>query len=110
MSKIERSFKGDFEYYLIKIENGMLNTEVPTSIAEISDFTSGDSRCSVRVFEHCGYKGLNNISMNVTMFQGADGMIQLSAVTSGGIDVAVKKFNIYNEDIFLDKIIEIVDK
>lgn len=52
-----------------------------------SDFQCGDARCSIRVFERYSWSGNNRVSMNVTLFQGNDGRIQLSAITAGTMTI-----------------------
>lgn len=75
---------------------------------ESSDFRSGDARCSVRVFERFSHAGGNRVSMNVTLFQGSDGVIYLSAITAGGSQAVFFKINTWGEEAFLDKLREIL--
>lgn len=72
-----------------------------------SDFQCGDVRCSIRVFERYSWSGNNRVSMNVTLFQGNDGRIQLSAITAGGSQAIFSKMNTLGEEAFLDKLIEL---
>ena len=73
-----------------------------------SDFRCGAARCSVRVFERYSYAGGNRVSMNVTLFQGEDGVIYLSAITAGGSQAVFFKINTWGEEAFLDKLREIL--
>ncbi|MBQ8210033.1 MAG: hypothetical protein IJZ35_05575 [Clostridia bacterium] len=108
MAKLERKFNGSFSNLLSRIENGILNGSMSATLEESSDFRSGNARCSVRVFERYSYAGGNRLSLSVTLFQGADGIIHLSAVTSGGSNALFFKVNTWGEDAFLDKLAELL--
>ena len=108
MAKYEQSFEGDFDQLLQRIEDGILNGSVSASLEDSSDFNSGESRCSVRVFERYSYAGGNRVSMSVTLFQGSDGVIHLSAITAGGSQALFFKINTWGEEAFLDKLREIL--
>ena len=101
MAKLERRLSGDFDYLLSNIERGIINGSVSATLEDSSDFACGDSRCSVRVFERYSYAGGNRVSLNVTLFQGADGVIRLSAITSGGSQAIFFKINTWGEETFL---------
>lgn len=108
MAKYEQSFEGDFDQLLQRIEDGILNGSMSASLEDSSDFSSGESRCSVRVFERYSYAGGNRVSMSVTLFQGSDGVIHLSAITAGGSQALFFKINMWGEEAFLDKLREIL--
>ena len=109
MAKYERTLYGDFDEYLEKIENGILNGSLSASLEDSSDFCDGESRCSVRVFERYSYMGGNRVSLNVTLFREKSGDIKLSAITSGGSQALMFKINTLGEKAFLDKLIEIFE-
>ena len=69
MAKLEKTFTGDFDALLQKIEKGVLDGSVSATLEESADYRGTDSRCSVRVFERYSYAGGNRVSMNVTLFQ-----------------------------------------
>ena len=108
MAKLEQTINGDFEQLLNRIVQGILGGNVSASLEDSSDFCDGESRCSVRVFERYSYAGNNRVSMNVTMFQNADGPIHLSAITSGGSQAMFFKINTLGEETFLDKLREML--
>ena len=99
MAKLEHILNGDFGQILKTIENGILNGSMSASLEDSSDIFDGDARCSVRVFERYSYAGGNRVSMNVTLFQNANGPIYLSAITSGGSQAVLFKFNTFGEMI-----------
>ena len=78
------------------------------TLEDSSDFNCGDSRCSVRVFERYSYAGGNRVSLSVTLFQGADRVIRLSAITSGGSQAMFFKINTWGEEAFLSKLEELL--
>lgn len=108
MAKLERTLQGNFEEFVQKIEDGILNGSMSASLEDKSEFYSGDARCCVLVFERYSYIGNNRVSMNVTLFQNADDQIYLSAITSGGSQAVFFKINTWGEEAFLDKLIEIL--
>ncbi len=108
MAKFERTINENFSEILHRIEDGIMNGSVSASLEETSDFRDGDARCSVRVFERYSYMGGNRVSLNVTLFQNADGPIHISAITSGGSQAMFFKINTFGEEAFLDKLREIL--
>lgn len=102
MAKLERYINDDFDTVVQTITNGILNTSMSASLEDSSDFCSGNCRCSVRVFERYSYMGGNRLSMSVTLFQGEDGQVQMSAITAGGSQAMFFKVNTWGEEAFLD--------
>lgn len=108
MAKLEQKLNGNFDQWLQRICDGILNSSSSASLEATSDFRSGDARCSVRVFERYSYAGGNRLSMTVTLFQGADKVIHLSAITAGGSQAVFFKVNTWGEETFLDKLRELL--
>ena len=104
MAKMERTLNGDFNEILRRIENGIMKGSVSASLEDSSDFSDGSSRCAVRVFERYSAMGSNRVSLNVTLFEGKDGTIRLSAITSGGSQAMFFKINTFGERAFLEKL------
>lgn len=110
MAKLERSLNADFYSLLKKIENGILGGSVSASLEEGSDFISGESKCSVRVFERYSYMGGNRVSLSVTLFQEKNNApVFLSGITAGGSQAMFFKINTFGEEAFLQKLNEIID-
>ena len=110
MAKLERTLTGDFNSWLSKIVNGILNGSMSATLEESSDFQSGNARCSVRVFERYSYMGGNRVSLSVTLFQNGYEPIQLSAITTGGSQAVFFKINTLGEEAFLDKLYQILEE
>ena len=108
MAKLVKSVKGDFNQILQNIENGILNSSISATLEEAEDFRGENSRCSVRVFERFSYYGSNRVSMTVTLFQEANGIIYISGITAGGSRAMFFKLNTIGEEAFLDKLREIL--
>ena len=108
MAKLEKILSGDFDTLLERIENGILGGSLSASIEDKSDFDGSNSRCSVRVFERYSATGSNRVSLSVTLFQDASGMIRLSAITAGGSQAVLFKLNTFGEEAFLDKLRELI--
>ena len=108
MAKLERTLNGDFNDWIRKIEEGIIDSSVTSSLEETSDFINGDSRCSVRVFERYSYSGGNRVSLSVVLFQKGNDPINLSAISTGGSQALFFKINTWGEEAFLDKLREIL--
>ena len=108
MAKMERTLHGDFNEILGRIENGIMRGSVSASLEDSSDFSDGSSRCSVRVFERYSALGSNRVSLSVTLFEGRDGTIHLSAITSGGSQAMFFKITTFGEQAFLDKLAQVL--
>lgn len=104
MAKLERTLTGDYNAILKRIESGILNSSTSATLEDSSDFKAGNTRCSVLVFERYSMTGGNRVSLNVTLFQGEDGVIRLSAISSGGSQAMLFKMNTFGEEAFLEKL------
>ena len=109
MAKLERTLNGDFDQILSRIEQGIMRGSLSATMEDGSDFTDGSSRCSVRVFERYSAMGSNRVSLSVTMFRGQDGIIRLSAITSGGSQALFFKINTLGEEAFLNKLADLLE-
>jgi hypothetical protein len=105
---MERMLTGDFDLILSNIEHGIMKGSVSASLEDGSDFISDGCRCSVRVFERYSALGSNRVSLSVTLFQEKNGIIHLSAITSGGSQAVFFKINTFGEQAFLDKLAEVL--
>lgn len=108
MAKLERTIQGDFFQLISKVVSEITEGSISASLEGISDFRSGDARCSVRVFERYSFTGSNRVSMSVTFFQNGNGPVQISAITSGGSQAMFFKVNTFGEEAFLEKLNEIL--
>ena len=109
MAKLETVIHDEsFDGILTRIEEGFMRGSVSASLEDKSDFEGGGCRCAVRVFERFSMMGSNRVSLSVTLFQGTDGVIHLSAITSGGSQAMFFKINTFGEQAFLEKLEQIL--
>lgn len=108
MAKLERTLNGDFNEILNRIQSGILQGSISASLEDASDFCDGSSKCSVRVFERYSAMGSNRVSLNLTLLQVDGGPVRLSAITSGGSQAMFFKVNTIGEEMFLDKLRELL--
>lgn len=110
MAKFENKLNIEFDKLLEKIEEGIINGNISSTLEESTDFKIGKSRCSVRVFERYSTIGNNRVSLNVTLFQVDDSKVHVSAIASGGSQAFIWKVNTFGEEAFLDKFKSILDE
>ena len=109
MAKLEKTFTGDFEQLLKKIQDGILNGSRSATLKDSSDYFIGDVRCSIRVFERYSIADKNRTSMNVILLQKGNDEIYLTAITSGGgFSMFADNTETWGEASFLKKLQEIL--
>ena len=101
MAIFERTFTGDFDVLLKKVEKAVLDGSMSATLEESADYRTPQGRRSVRVFERYSYTGGNRVSMSVTLFQAGE-EIHLCAITSGGSQAVFFKVNTWGEEAFLE--------
>jgi hypothetical protein len=106
MAKLEYRFRGDFQALLRAIDDGIMSG-VSSSYEDGSNWSMGDVRCAVRVYERYSVFGANRVSLNVTVV--ADGNdLFVSAITSGGSQAVLFKVNTIGESTFLGVLDDII--
>lgn len=108
MAKYEKHLTGDFDEFLNLVSDSVLNGSMSASYEDGSDWTSGEVRCAVRVFERYSMMGGNRVSMSVTLVGQGDELF-LSAITSGGSQAVFWKINTMGEESFLEKLVRVVE-
>ena len=108
MAKYERTFSGDFDQVLDRLERAVVDGSLSASYEDGSDYTAGDFRCAVRVYERYSWSGGNRVSMSMTLV-GHERELFLSAITSGGSQAMFFKINTWGEDAFLDTLRAVAD-
>ncbi|MCI8328175.1 MAG: hypothetical protein HFG02_00750 [Oscillibacter sp.] len=109
MAKYERRFTGNFHTVLSLLHNGILRGSATASYEDGSDYTSGDIRCAVRVYERYSVSGGNRLSLTLVLIGHGDDLF-LSAVTAGGSQGAFFKINTWSEEFFLNQIRELAGR
>jgi hypothetical protein len=108
MAKYEKTFKGDFDQVLNSIHNGIVGGSISASFEDGSDFSVGETRCAVRVYERYSMIGKNRVSLNVTLIGNGDNLY-ITAITSGGSQAVFFKINTLGEKAFLDCLKNIIE-
>jgi len=108
MAKYESKLKGDFDELLQKLDNGILSGSVSAHLEDSSDYSNGDIRCTVRVYERYSMMGGSRVSMSITLI-GCPQELFVSAITSGGSQAVFFKINTLGEESFLRHAVDIVE-
>ncbi|MEG2002841.1 MAG: DUF6054 family protein [Clostridia bacterium] len=109
MAKCEYKLTGDFDTILTDINNEIINGSASATLEAQTDYSNGDVRLAVRVYERYSYMGGNRVSLNITMLD-CNGEIAFSAITSGGSQAVFFKINTFGEEAFLEKVVAVVQK
>ena len=104
MAKYEKHLTGNFDEFLQRISDSVLNGSMSASYEDGSDWTSGEVRCAVRY----SAMGGNRVSMNVTLV-GKGEELFLTAITSGGSQAVFWKVNTMGEEAFLQTLIDAME-
>ena len=110
MAKLEREMNCNFDELIVHIEKGILDGSISATLEDSSDFIIDNARCSVRVFERYSTFGGNRLSLNITLFQVGNGLIKVSAISSGGSQAVFLKVNTFGETAFLECLENILDR
>ena len=108
MAKLERTLTGDFSRVLSRLEDGVLNGSMSASLEDSSDFTVGETRVAVRMFERYSWSGSNRVAMSLTLV-GDGSRLHLTAITAGGSQAMFFKINTWGEEAFLDTLVQVLD-
>ncbi len=109
MAKFECTLRGDFDDTLRYFHDGILSGSMSASYEDESYTMFAGVRCCVRVYERYSFSGSNRLSLTMTLVgDGED--LHLSAITSGGSQGMLFKFNTLGEHSFLDSFRELVER
>ena len=103
MAKYVKQVTGVFDAILEHLRQAVLGGSMSASYEDGSDYSQGDFRCAVRVYERYRWTGGNRVSMSLTL-AGANGSYFLTAITSGGSQATFFKLNTFGEEAFLETI------
>lgn len=101
MAKFETALCGDFDEVLNYFHNGILQGSMSASYEDESYVQFAGVRCCVRVYERYSMAGGNRLSMTLTLVGDGEDLF-LSAITAGGSQGVLFKFNTWGEEAFLD--------
>lgn len=108
MAKYEAELHGNFVQILNDVNEAILGKSASATLEDGSDFSVGNTRCAVRVYERYSYAGGNRVSLNFTLLE-SNGRLLASVITSGGSQAMFFKINTFGEETFLDLITSTLD-
>ena len=108
MAKLERTFTGDFDLVLARLEGAVLGGSMSASLEDTASFTMGNTRVAVRMYERYSWSGSNRVAMCLTLV-GEGENLRLTAITAGGSQAMFFKVNTWGEEAFLDTLTDIVN-
>ena len=108
MAMLERDLTGNFDAVLERLHDGVLGGSASATYEEGSDYTSGDVRCAVRMYERYSWSGGNRVALSLTLVGRGD-RLHLVAITAGGSQGMFLKLNTMGEESFLDTLAEVAD-
>lgn len=83
MAKYEKTIVGQFEEVVKHLENDNSNSGVTMNIVDESNYTIGDTRIAVRVYDKYFMRNGNRASLSLTVV-GSNSNIFISAIGAGG--------------------------
>ena len=108
MAKLEMTKALPIDELAKSIEKGILDGSSTATLEERVDYTIGDTRCVIMVFECYTFMGRNRVSLHVTLLQPGSAPVQVCAITSGGSQAMFYKVNTFGEESFLDCLADIL--
>ena len=109
MAMLERTLNGNFNDIVQAVHNGILSGSASASYEEGSNFSMGDARVAVRMYERYSWTGGNRVAMSVT-FVGHANRVHITAISAGGSQGMFFKLNTFGEESFLDTLAVFLDQ
>ena len=109
MAKYECELHGDFDETLNYFHKGILEGSMSASYEDERYCQRAGVRCCVRVYERYSMAGGNRLSMTLTLVGDGEDLF-LSAITAGGSQGILFKFNTWGEETFLDTLRELAER
>ena len=108
MATYETNLHGEFGPVLYYLHHGILKGSMSASFEDESYVQYAGVRCCVRVYERYSWSGGNRLSMTLTLVGDGEDLF-LSAITAGGSQGMLFKFNTLGEEAFLDTLRELAE-
>ena len=109
MAKFEMELHGDFDQTLEYFHKGILDGSMSASFEDESYWQRSGMRCCVRVYERFSMTGGNRLSMTLTLVGDGEELF-LSAITAGGSQGLLLKFNTWGEESFLNTLRKLAER
>ncbi|MDR2646717.1 MAG: DUF6054 family protein [Oscillospiraceae bacterium] len=101
MAKAEYTLRGKIADLANYLAERIEELSSSATLEDESDWIMNGVACMVLIFERYSYAGQNRVSLNVTLTE-FQGVIRVSAITSGGSQAVFLKINTLGEKKFLD--------
>ena len=109
MAKYETTVKADFDDFIRKIKNRILQQSVSASVEEECREEIGSVKIHIIVFERYSIVGNNRTSLTVTFIGNGD-QVKVIGITSGGSQAMLFKINTVGEKSFLQTLQNAVEQ
>ncbi|WP_066299118.1 DUF6054 family protein [Bacillus sp. FJAT-29937] len=97
MAKYEKTIVGQFEKVVNRLENDIGNSGVSMRLVDESNYTIGDTKIAVRVYDKYFMRNGNRASLSLTVV-GNSNNIFISAIGAGGGQGVFLNFSLGAED------------
>ena len=102
MAHHECELTGQLDSFLDHFDAEILRTSASAQAEDRADFTDGDARMAVRVYERYSAMGGNRVSLNVAVMAVGD-QLAVTMTAAGGSEAMFFKINTFGEEAFLQK-------
>ncbi|MCQ2476627.1 MAG: DUF6054 family protein [Clostridia bacterium] len=108
MAKYEAVLHGNLTSIVNDVENAVTSSISATQEeASFTDFGTG--KLVIRAYERYSYLGKNRVGLTVSYLATND-RVYVTAITTGGSQAMFFKINTIGEELFLEKIVPVLDK
>ncbi len=83
MAKYEKTINGDFEKVVNQLQNDIGRNGISMNLVDESNYTIGDTKVAVRVYDKYFMRNGNRASLSLTVV-GSNSEIYISAIGAGG--------------------------
>jgi hypothetical protein len=109
MAKYEKTITGQFEEVVNHLENDIANSGISMNLVDESNYTTGDTKIAVRVYDKYFARNGNRASLNLTVI-GYNRNIYISAIGSGGGQGVFFNFSLGAEDSMVAVVEESIER
>jgi len=97
MAKYESTVRGDFEHVLYRLHENIMNSALSMNLVDESNYTSGNAKIAVRVYDKYFMRNGNRASLSLTVV-GHEDEIYISAIGAGGGQGVIFNFSLGAEE------------
>ncbi|KOA19312.1 hypothetical protein CLHOM_24180 [Clostridium homopropionicum DSM 5847] len=97
MAKYEKTMTGNFEEVLKHLQNDISNSGITMNLVDESNYSSGDTKIAVRVYDKYFMRNGNRASLSLTIVA-HESDIFISAIGAGGGQGIIFNFSLGAED------------